>query len=1065
MNSLNNLFESINKPNEAKDSTKKSFTPKKSTTNKTQIKENTKDTKLLRNNFNLLIPKQSNTFNKTTLTAEINNQDNKNNDSDFIQNNKVTDPIQITKAIKLKNKLTTDNKVQQKPQNSVERRTTFTSKPGFIMNNIQKFKQEKEEEVEEKPRVHSSDSNTKNKMINYDNVQSKVKQFIRRETEPLEQSVITDKNNKIEIDKKPKKAKTVGNKDNFYNKLNMKKGYHDKNRSRPKKFDKYKKFDKLNKEQELKSDNVYFGKGSTGVDDIDSMVKDEEGQFIYSEMANQIKIPYFSEGYLNNELREHHNDSKTPSKSIIPITQRLSTIFKSNNLQKEAFFSAIRDQSKEFKKLIKTDNIEKKLDFTEPILEVKETPTVEKSKSKQEKYKNIDPELIDDMLSDDEVINLEDEILTKVLQDNFKFERFRDGQLTTIKNILNNKKTLSILKGKGLCFQLPSLVFDGLTVFISPFINQLHKHLLSLSDCLSGACLSGLTSNANRHEILNAIHDKKIKILFITPERFIIEHNNLPFDDVSLICIDEAITFSSIPFNNISNQKVSYFTLNKLILEKYEKSSLLLFSSISDCLSIEQTKLLYKIDEVVLSHDIIKPNVDIFVSKEEESKRNELLNRILQWSNTSSKRNSGGCILVLCNYKKKVDEVTYYITHNSGMNCLSYHSGKSENDKQLIMNALNANSNTLNKARILVTTPHFLNGLSKNDIRLIISYDIPLNLESLYSIITKAGNDSKPSDVHFMLNDEDYFYQKNFILGENLDEVTILRLLDYILSLTTSSYNLKVKRSLNDIDSNVIISDNKMIKYKASLPITLCVCFSAITELLGIKKSYVILILNFLKMQESVSIDIIDICPSIIILRFYKTSAEELSEKENNIKILLEISKESSGAYKFNTSEACSQLNMKPNELLRYLFSLQIQKLISYEAKEEGILIKINELPDSLDNIALITSTYIRNCLLYNLRKLDLVYILLRNYSILKGDLFKLEHFDSSKSIKCLTQNMNYNEYKNKYLLSLSFLMSKEVSINYKNDLAEEDNHLLPVYRIDSQKDKSNLSVSNIFIL
>ena len=77
MNSLNNLFESINKPNEAKDSTKKSFTPKKSTTNKTQIKENTKDTKLLRNNFNLLIPKQSNTFNKTTLTAEINNQDNK----------------------------------------------------------------------------------------------------------------------------------------------------------------------------------------------------------------------------------------------------------------------------------------------------------------------------------------------------------------------------------------------------------------------------------------------------------------------------------------------------------------------------------------------------------------------------------------------------------------------------------------------------------------------------------------------------------------------------------------------------------------------------------------------------------------------------------------------------------------------------------------------------------------------------------------------------------------------------------------------------------------------------
>ena len=122
--------------------------------------------------------------------------------------------------------------------------------------------------------------------------------------------------------------------------------------------------------------------------------------------------------------------------------------------------------------------VEKKLNFNDE-------PKHEESKqNKIEEVPEVDENSFTaDNLNQNEVEQLENDILLKVLEENFGFIDFRPGQLQIIKNILNNKTTLGILPpggGKSLCFQLPSLVLEGLTIVISPLLALITDQINSL---------------------------------------------------------------------------------------------------------------------------------------------------------------------------------------------------------------------------------------------------------------------------------------------------------------------------------------------------------------------------------------------------------------------------------------------------------------------------------------------------------------------------------------------------------------------------------------------------------
>ena len=362
---------------------------------------------------------------------------------------------------------------------------------------------------------------------------------------------------------------------------------------------------------------------------------------------------------------------------------------------------------------------------------------------------------------DADIESLENEILIKVLDDNFGFASFRKGQLELIKNILNGNNSLAILPsglGKSLCYQLPSLILDGVTIVVSPFLALISDQISHLPKCLSAASLTSFTTTTQRKEILQALKQKKIKILFITPERLSVE-NLSEIEDISLLCFDEA--GSCCPSSPIFRS--SYVTIKSMITTKLKPSVVLLLSNNSTG-SVES----YLIKEFNISNSAVVKlpinilnNIEISITRD-ENKLNACVSLL------KSKKFGGlGATIIFCNMKRTVDKVNNYLNQN-GCASSSYHSSKTELERQTIQhNFMN------NKIKILVTSVGFSAGINKEDIRLVVVYDMSPNMEQLIQQIGRGGRDQKKTHVHVFLNEDDYFNQRNMIFIDNVARVII----------------------------------------------------------------------------------------------------------------------------------------------------------------------------------------------------------------------------------------------------------------------------------------------------
>jgi len=359
---------------------------------------------------------------------------------------------------------------------------------------------------------------------------------------------------------------------------------------------------------------------------------------------------------------------------------------------------------------------------------------------------------------------LENEILLKVLNDNFGFNTFRKGQLDLIKNILNGNNSLAILPsglGKSLCYQLPSLVLEGVTIVVSPFLSLITDQISSLPKSLSAASLTSFTTTSQRKEILVALKENKIKILFITPERLAVE-NLSEIDHISMLCFDEAS--SCCPSSPLFRS--SYVTIMSMISTKLKPSVVLLLSNNSTT-SVEKYLIdKFNIEErsvVKLPINILN-NIEISITKD-ENKINGCVSLL-----KSKKFREVGSTIIFCNMKRTVDKLTNYLNQN-GLIASSYHSSKSENERQTIQHNF-----MMNKIKILVTSVGFSAGINKEDIRLVVVYDMSPNMEQLIQQIGRGGRDQKKTYVHVFLHEEDYLAQRNMIYIDNIARVNIFHI-------------------------------------------------------------------------------------------------------------------------------------------------------------------------------------------------------------------------------------------------------------------------------------------------
>ncbi len=318
----------------------------------------------------------------------------------------------------------------------------------------------------------------------------------------------------------------------------------------------------------------------------------------------------------------------------------------------------------------------------------------------------------------------------------FGYDKFRSEQKEIIENALANRDLLVIMPtggGKSLCFQLPALLKPGLMIVISPLIALMQDQVDALQDNGIGATyLNSSLSFAEVQAREKQIFDHKIKLLYVAPERLLGDRFQDFFNrlftqvGVSAFAIDEAHCVSEWGHDF----RPEYRKLSQL-RRQYPQIPVFAFTATA-------TKRVQK--DIIEQLKLHKPSVHLtsfnrpnlyyeIIPKEKKS-----YEQLLQFINTLK-----GSGIIYCMSRKMVDEIANNLQED-GIKALPYHAGMDDKSRRF-----NQTQFIRDEVRIIVATVAFGMGINKPDVRFVIHYDLPRNLESYYQESGRAGRDNEPA--------------------------------------------------------------------------------------------------------------------------------------------------------------------------------------------------------------------------------------------------------------------------------------------------------------------------------
>lgn len=324
----------------------------------------------------------------------------------------------------------------------------------------------------------------------------------------------------------------------------------------------------------------------------------------------------------------------------------------------------------------------------------------------------------------------------EILKHQFGFDSFRMNQEAAIKCVLNQKDCVVLMPtggGKSLCYQIPALIFDGLTVVVSPLIALMKDQVDALvNNGIEAAFLNSTQTGREQTEVFQKVRNGELKLLYVAPERLLQSGEQfidfLQTINISLFAIDEAHCISSWGHDF----RPEYIQLGKL-KRYFPEVPLIALTATADKLVrrdiIERLNL--KNYELFVS-SFNRPNIFYRV----EPKRNSYA-RLLEYLET--KRDESG--IIYCLSRNSTDSLAADL-RGEGFNALAYHAGldKETRDKhqELFLK---------DEAKIIVATIAFGMGIDKSNVRFVVHTDLPKNVESYYQETGRAGRDGLESDA------------------------------------------------------------------------------------------------------------------------------------------------------------------------------------------------------------------------------------------------------------------------------------------------------------------------------
>lgn len=339
-----------------------------------------------------------------------------------------------------------------------------------------------------------------------------------------------------------------------------------------------------------------------------------------------------------------------------------------------------------------------------------------------------------------------------ILKEVFGYDNFRPLQQEIIEHTLSGQDSVVIMPtggGKSVCFQIPALIFDKVTIVISPLISLMRDQVEALkSNGVAAAYFNSSQSDFEKRMIIEDCRTNKLKLLYLSPETLVHAFDSWLQDiPVSFVAVDEAHCVSMWGHDF----RPEYAQL-KSFRNHYKNVPFMALTATADKITRKDIsdQLGMKNPELFLS-SFNRSNLSLAVRPQVPAKQKE--KEVLQFIG-ERKQESG---IIYCLSRKETEKWSALLNSN-GLNARHYHAGMTSESREIVQDGFINDQFT-----IICATIAFGMGIDKSNVRWIIHNNLPKNIEGYYQEIGRAGRDGLPSDTVLFYNYRDVILLNDFV--------------------------------------------------------------------------------------------------------------------------------------------------------------------------------------------------------------------------------------------------------------------------------------------------------------
>lgn len=330
-----------------------------------------------------------------------------------------------------------------------------------------------------------------------------------------------------------------------------------------------------------------------------------------------------------------------------------------------------------------------------------------------------------------------------VLRNVFGYQAFRVGQQEVIEAAMAGQDSLVIMPtggGKSLCYQIPALVMDGITLVISPLISLMKDQVDQLkANGVSAECVNSTMTREELQGVYSRIHTGELKLLYVSPERVLTNDfiDRLDTMNIAMIAVDEAHCISQWGHDF----RREYAALGQLKQRFQHVPMMALTATADNATRSDILSRLSLVDPHVYLGSFDRPNIRYTLME-----KHKPVAQVVRYITTTQR---GQCGIIYCGSRKKVEMVTEKLCNNH-IRAAGYHAGMETDERAWVQEAFQRDD-----VQIVVATVAFGMGINKPNVRFVLHFDIPRNIESYYQETGRAGRDGLPAEAVMLYDPSD----------------------------------------------------------------------------------------------------------------------------------------------------------------------------------------------------------------------------------------------------------------------------------------------------------------------